>query len=484
MTEGARATLTLEQVLGAKERRASVQAQMRAEYGSTVVSMTLNMPGPVKYNEDWLGMLYDAAAELRSVFFRQDYEIAEERLLHDPAGATLLIAVKGAADVIKAAAIQLEDIKPWGRLLDLDVFSEAGEQVNRAALNFPPRKCLVCDEVAAICVRASKHDREEVILTALRLAESYTNRERVPLVRDPLAVTIGQIALEAMLMEVAATPAPGLVDCNNSGAHSDMDLVTFIHSSSALAGPMMALAQAGLDHKDPLPELLGKVRSIGIPAEHEMFKATYGINTQKGLLFLLGILSAAAGNALKSMKQNDTESNNSTAELIAQCASVICKGMVERELERLRHIRPERQLTAGEHYYLSHGFTGVRGEIECGLPTVFKSGLPALKDALEQGASENDAMVHALIALMTQTEDTTILHRHNLETLRHVQEEAQALMAAGGFLTPEGKMRVKAMDQRFVEAHISPGGSADLLAVTWFLHRLDELFSADGQPPA
>jgi holo-ACP synthase/triphosphoribosyl-dephospho-CoA synthase len=129
---------------------------------------------------------------------------------------------------------------------------------------------------------------------------------------------------------------------------------------------------------------------------------------------------------------------------------------------------------------LAHGFTGVRGEIEAGLPSVFEAGLPRLREALNQGASDNDALVHALLGLMTHTEDTTILHRHDLATLEKVRTEAAEILSAGGCLTSEGREKTAALDRHYISARISPGGSADLLAVTWFLHRMEEMFSADG----
>ncbi|SCZ79398.1 triphosphoribosyl-dephospho-CoA synthase CitG [Acidaminobacter hydrogenoformans] len=494
MIENTQPAVTLEMVLAAKDRRAAVQTEMRNDYGAVVISMTLNMPGPVKYKPAWLGMLYDAAEALRKRCSGYGIRIFEERMLHDTAGATLFVAASPSPEVsvptsapaseaatrLKKVAVELEDNKPWGRLLDLDVFSETGEQINRTSLGLPPRKCLVCEDVAALCVRAMRHDRNEVIAAAMRLADTYAKKRPLTPSEASIARRIGQTALEAMLMEVAATPSPGLVDRFNSGAHDDMDISTFIRSSSALAGPMTMLVEEGLRHEGTLPELLPKIRRIGIDAEHEMFQATYGINTQKGLLFLLGILAAAAGYALKPLAECSADGLGFKTEAIAKCAAGICEGLVSRELESLRHHKPDRQLTAGEHYYIAHGFTGVRGEIEHGLPTVMRVGLPALEAALAEGATDNDALVHALIALMTRTEDTTILHRHDLEVLKAVQAEAAALFEAGGYLTAEGKQQVAEMDQRFIQNHISPGGSADLLAVTWFLYRLKDFFGFEG----
>lgn len=485
MTDHGQSALTLEMVLNAKERRAGVQEQLRKEYNAVVVSMTLNMPGPVKYRPEWIGMLYDAAEEVRRACLSHNLVTLEERMLHDPAGATLLMALQGDPNEIKGIAVALEDFKPWGRLLDLDVFSASGDQVNRSSLGLPSRKCLVCEDMAAVCVRAMRHDREEVISAAMQLAKQFTDRtsgtEDSATLQMEVARKIGQLSLEAMLMEVAATPAPGLVDRFNSGAHDDMDIMTFLRSSSALSGAMTELALAGLEHEGSLPELLSKIRRIGIRAEHEMYSATLGVNTQKGLLFLLGILTAAAGYVLRPSAKALPKNGPLNPEVIARRAAEICAGLVERELEVLHHKRPDRQLTAGEHYYLAHGFTGVRGEIEAGLPSVFEAGLPRLREALNQSASDNDALVHALLGLMTHTEDTTILHRHDLVTLEKVRAEAAEILSAGGYLTPEGRQKTEALDRQYTSARISPGGSADLLAVTWFLHRMEEMFSADGQ---
>ena len=46
---------------------------------------------------------------------------------------------------------------------------------------------------------------------------------------------IAACAVEALLVEAAATPKPGLVDRANNGAHRDMDFFTFQASAAVLA---------------------------------------------------------------------------------------------------------------------------------------------------------------------------------------------------------------------------------------------------------
>jgi holo-ACP synthase/triphosphoribosyl-dephospho-CoA synthase len=91
--------------------------------------------------------------------------------------------------------------------------------------------------------------------------------------------------------------------------------------------------------------------------------------------------------------------------------------------------------------------------------------------------SRNDALVHTLLLLMTCVEDTTVMHRHNPDKMRiWVKTQAAAVLAAGGMTTTAGRKAVAALDAEFITHNVSPGGAADLLAVTWFLYRLENSY--------
>lgn len=283
----------------------------------------------------------------------------------------------------------------------------------------------------------------------------------------PAAVElIGTLAVEAALFEAACGPAPGLVDRFNQGAHHDMDLFSFLASSSAIGPGLTACALAGWQHRGEPSALFDKIRPLGQSAEQAMFRATRGVNTQKGLIFLLGTLAAAAAQTVRRQQPP-------SAAGVLLVASLMTKGVVARELAPLKDKPPARKLTAGERLYLAYGVTGIRGEVEQGVPAVLQGSLPALRAALAAGLTVNDALLEALLVLMTQVDDTTILHRHDLETLQFVRRQAHEALALGGLQTPAGRARVQALDELFIARRISPGGAADLLAATWFLHRLE-----------
>ena len=67
------------------------------------------------------------------------------------------------------------------------------------------------------------------------------------------ADAIGSVCTLALLLEVSATPKPGLVDRLGNGAHNDMDFSTFLSSAAAIAPYFSACAKAGTE----LPALDG-----------------------------------------------------------------------------------------------------------------------------------------------------------------------------------------------------------------------------------
>ena len=229
---------------------------------------------------------------------------------------------------------------------------------------------------------------------------------------------IGCLALEAMLLEANCAPAPGLVDRFNSGAHNDMDIYTFIKSSVALSSYMYNFAYMGYMHKGALDTLLAFIRPLGIEAEAAMFKATKGVNTQKGLIFLMGILCAAAGYVYR--KYNIIKST-----LVFDAVKIMCQGLVAKELGKLPN---DRKLTSGERLYHQYGIRGIRGELEDGLPIIKDIALPAYKKAITLGATDDTLLIYTLLLIMTATEDTTIINRHNMETLARVQREDKSLL--------------------------------------------------------
>ena len=67
---------------------------------------------------------------------------------------------------------------------------------------------------------------------------------------------------------------------------------------------------------------------------------------------------------------------------------------------------------------------------------------------------------------MSQLDDTNVIHRVGYDQAQQVKQEASALL--GNYST--GGM--DALNREYIARNISPGGSADMVALTYFIHAI------------
>ena len=424
--------VSLMEMLEAREKRAMRQRELLGG-GQTMVCFTMNIAGPIK-NSPLIGGGYELGKRL----LRGQLEVAGLKVAHfeevrKNTGNECILLVDAEPLTVKAITAELEDFAPVGRLFDMDVLRPDGRKVDRQELGLPGRKCLLCGESAQVCARSRRHsvaELQERTNAILRAAVDETDSQEA-----------ARLACQALLYEVAATPKPGLVDRENSGSHTDMDFFTFQASAAALH-PYFARCVIIGRQTAPPEETLQKLRLPGKIAEGGMRRATGGVNTHKGAIFSMGILCGALGR-LEKRQWNDPD------RVLAECAAM-AKGIVNRDYEGLT---PENAQTPGQKFYLQYGVTGVRGQAEAGFPAVREAGLPTL------------------LAMLAHTADTNMLHRGGPAGMREASDKVRALLEKEPF---PSRASLEALDAWFIHRHLSPGGTADLLALTYFLHFLKE----------
>lgn len=276
----------------------------------------------------------------------------------------------------------------------------------------------------------------------------------------------GQLAEYALLAEVGTTPKPGLVDKHDSGAHKDMDYDTFIASTNAILPYLKQMMVTGSSWTAPPDSLLSGIRPIGIKAEQAMFQATNRVNTHKGMIFSLGILMAVSGWYLNRFSSYHSEA------VLDLCGRFTYEEL-ELDFQKMDLTNPR---THGEKLYVQYGYKGIRGEVQEGFPAVKHHALPALRDYFSKNADNNSAYLHTLLVLMSVVDDTNVLIRTDARQLEYVKQQARHLLQLGGNDTKIGQSQLQQTNLDFIAKNISPGGCADLLAVTIFLHQMEQTF--------
>ncbi len=269
---------------------------------------------------------------------------------------------------------------------------------------------------------------------------------------------IAEYASRALLAELMLTPKPGLVDRRNCGAHRDMDINTFLASARAIAPWWPRFVEIGrVSAHRPACASLPLVRPTGVLCEQAMLRATQGVNTHKGAIFALGLLCFAAGRL-------QAREIALTRERLCREVASICVGLVDRELNGRQEA-----LTAGERVFKCYGLAGARGEAASGYVTVRMAGLPVYDRLRRDGFGEDVALLQVLLHLLAVNDDINLVSRGGLAGLDYVRAYAKSLLEEGGVLAPDGIERMAAFDDALIARHLSPGGTADLLGVTWFL---------------
>ena len=282
---------------------------------------------------------------------------------------------------------------------------------------------------------------------ACLLAQSPSGHHETEADRDPTA--IAACAIRCLLLELETWPKPGLVSHVDAGSHRDMDARTFLRSASAITPFFEALAGAGGRGCG-----MDALRLIGIDAEAAMLNATGGVNTHRGAIFGLGLLCAAASAQAAGRV-------NSRLTLGAIVASVWGEDIASGPVLLHSHGQAARRL---------HGARGARMEAARGFPSVYEVALPALCEAAVLAPGDPEAArVQACFALIAALEDTNLLHRGGAEGLRFARTAANAFLERGGVGRLEWRTEAEAVHRAFVAHDLSPGGSADLLAMALFV---------------
>ena len=442
---------TLQEILDGRELRSRQQQRLLSSYPYPLLVLTLNIAGPCKVFplaqktfEEGLSLINGELSRLQVplVYFEQTVR---------PSGYEAYFSIDADAAQLKRQMILIEDNHPLGRLFDIDVISPAAGILSREMVGSIGRTCLLCENPVFLCSRNRTHSLDEILGKELAIMESfYINY---------YANLIAGLFQKAMIYEVSTTPKPGLVDRLHTGSHQDMDIDLFMDSADVLRPYFHKCACAGLTFREEdLAQLFSQIRPLGLEAEKDMFATTNGVNTHKGLVFSGGILCAAMGYSYVQGSHGGIT------------IPEICRRMLVHLNEDFNAVKERGPQSHGERLYLEHGFLGIRGEAMRGYPIVMNLALPIFKMCREKGYSLYKSGRITLLYLIANSEDTNIMIRADVDTWLQIKEELQRYLDGHPIGTYDEEQLIHTMDNSFVSRNISPGGSADLLALVYALY--------------
>jgi holo-ACP synthase/triphosphoribosyl-dephospho-CoA synthase len=413
------------------------------------LSLSLNVPGFPKSNPTVSSFFQACLQDLKCHFISHQIDIQENDAVEicDAAGDFYLVPFSMnhfSLPEIKQICEGFEENHPLGRFVDVDLNDEQGNTVSSGK----SKLCFFCREKPAIeCRREKSHNFDELRSFMFSEMDEYNRKQR----EERIAKKLSSLAELAILAEISLTPKPGLVDQLSSGSHSDMNFQTFVDSTSAISPWFEELVHEGFAFQDDdLTQALPRLRNIGLQMEAAMFEVTGNINTQKGVIFLMGLSLFACGRLFSQYEKFQIP-------VFRKIIQDICVGLVETELTNAT----DSGKSHGEKIFRKYGYSGARGEAASGLATVFNFGLPEI---IQTGQLNDESLIKCLLSIAANNNDTNILFRSNPDVLSKFKSLCQITLED---FSAENYTAVINFCQ---QENISPGGSADLLAVTIFVY--------------
>ena len=143
----------IDEILNCREKRVVIQNEMIRKYKKPVISFTMNIPGPIKTNNE-IKKAFDIGKNLILEKLKENnIEILEVQELNENTGNELFISANSLAEKIKNITVAIEESSELGRLFDIDVIDINFEKLSRKSF----RKCLICEKQAQECGRSRKH---------------------------------------------------------------------------------------------------------------------------------------------------------------------------------------------------------------------------------------------------------------------------------------------------------------------------------------
>ncbi len=409
-----------DKILLGREERALLIKEYLKDY-KTVATLKANMPGSDK-NSYLSYLVVNAFSFLISQLGCDKYLYNR----NDDGPYLLFLFKEDIAQDLKRKTTHIEENHSLGRFVDIDVYNRI-ESLSREN----KRRCFICDDLSINCMRTNKHSYEMIMAFLEKSVKDYYNE------------VLNEIIDFSIMSELNLEPKFGLVTPNSNGSHKDMNYQLMIKAKEAIKPRIIDMFFSTIEKKYDF-NLIDALKDIGKNAETDMFQATNGINCYKGLIFNLGIMISSY--ALKVSRYKP--------ENIFDVATKFSQNL-------LKDYKFD-SLSYGDVAHSKFGVTGVRGEALSGFANI-KNGIGLINDLNAKD------LLNLLVYYIINVEDTTLLKRaKDIKFYHEVKEMFSNLDLNSG-------LDIVKLNDFCIANNLSFGGSADLLVVSVFLKKINNI---------
>lgn len=160
-------------ILESKEVRRDKQIELIKKYNGSLISFTLNIPGKIKDSEVYRNIHKEGMKALIKSLEDNKIPLIYKEEIYKTTGPEGYIAVDINPIRLKKLTVDIEENHFLGRIFDIDIFDSNHHQISRKDLGSNPRRCLLCNNDARICMRMKSHTYGELIQEVNRTWRDY-----------------------------------------------------------------------------------------------------------------------------------------------------------------------------------------------------------------------------------------------------------------------------------------------------------------------
>lgn len=231
------------------------------------------------------------------------------------------------------------------------------------------------------------------------------------------------IFLQSIHSELSRERSYGCVNYISNGSHTNMNYKTFLNSANVIVTQLKKVTEYDIEN-------FANLRNFGLQIENSMFKSTNGINTHKGLIFLIlfifreWIIDTDYENISNSIKEFSVDLKND-------------------------YINP---INSAKLHSL--GINDIRTFPLSGYEFIFNF-IDLIKSYSEFWTEDKKTLY-----LIEYIDDTTTVNRSSLSTLRFLQNTSKNI------LKNYTESSAEELNKYYIKNNISSGGVADVLTTT------------------
>lgn len=449
------------EILNSRDERVKKHRELMDRYHLPIISYTLNLAGNIKKSPIF-DIIFNQGLELIQS------EIGDEvfkEIKRETTGNIAYYVVDCEIKTLKKKMVEIENREPSGRLYDIDVISQDLKPISRIDIGLVARSCIVCKRPYLECRKNKSHTIEEIIAITKKIAI------------EECATLFSHVASYSLVAELSTTPKPGLVDKSNNGSHSDMNYQLFIESIKTITPYLKKEFIASFNIEDK-KDLFYEMKNIGMMAENDMLTATNNINTHKGAFFSLSTIGCGICHLLT----NNEEPTVEKVRIFAKDFSIWAK--------KNNNLKNSNGYKVREFYC----DFGIYDESINGYSSIFEGCNKYLNSFKREKYKEyisnfykykefdysvfqeliEEKSIRIFCTLLSYVRDSNIIHRGGFESLSNIHKSFKSIDDENLRIN-DLKLKLSKIDKTFIDDNLSPGGTADLLAITLFIMILKAL---------